>query len=140
MPRYYGASECDAYKDLEYKWLTEKVMVEKEYESFTYNIVAVHIPLIYSEGVLGGKNYCDECGGTHGYKLPEFREAVNEMNVNFVLSAHTHVVRDLEYEGFNFRNIQLGGKLPGVVRSASGHTGIGVFAFKDGGFEYQIFK
>lgn len=114
MPRYNGVSECDAYKDEEFEWLTSTVTEEKKYEDFRYNIAVAHIPLLTTTKgtpVFTEERHCGECGKAHGYKLADFRRVLTEMNIDIMISAHSHAPKVVEHPDCVFKNIHTGSKI-----------------------------
>ncbi len=114
MARYNGINHFNAYKDAEYTWLTEEVMQAKEYESYTYNIVLSHIPVLMGQELYTYDYVCSECNQKHDYKWREFTQAYLDMGVDYVVSGHTHSEpREVSVEGCPFKNLQVGSKYNG---------------------------
>lgn len=137
MPRYNGASECDAYKDAEYKWLTEEVIPDKRFEGYKYNIAVAHIPIIYKNNIFTYESICKECDKPHGYKHREFKAALESMNISLMLSAHTHSPRIVTHTDCAFPNLQTG-----AVEKKIGKNGFtcNIIEFRDGDFENYLYR
>ena len=126
MPRYSGLSEFDAYKDREYDWLMNDVLPKQEWKKFRYNMVACHIPLIRADNDLTVTHFCKECNKSHGYKLPEFAQALNgTIKPQLMVSAHTHQAQVVTDPSLSFPNLQTGGHLG---RNKFYHTSLVRFA------------
>lgn len=139
MPRYSGVSEFDAYKDVEYDWLVNEVMENKNYENYKYNIAISHIPLINSNDLYTKDYYCNECNKAHGYKHAEFIQAFEDMGITNIISAHTHSEpRIVTHSESTYNNLQTGSKYYKNGRIAGYRNSI--VTLSDNGMTFEVYE
>ena len=131
MPRYSGVSEFDAYKDGEYEWL-ERQKIQRLWGRYRYHLAFCHIPLLAEENLMTADRVCKECNKAHGYKQKEFGRLLEKMDVQAMLSGHTHQARLCRHPDLAFSNLQIGGIRKGgykasLIRLVPGKMGYTIY-------------
>lgn len=121
--RYGGLARFNEYKEKEYAWLQAE-MENKHPETYKYNVMISHIPVINEFGKEASEYMCKE--------IIDLLEA---HNVGYVVSGHSHIEpKEMALSSRPFKNLHAGSYYN--VKKAFRNS---IVHLKDGQYSYEIY-
>ncbi len=121
--RYGDIARFNAYKDAEYEWLKSE-MQQNHPETYKYNVMISHIPVINENGKEAKE-----------YKCKEIIDLLEQYKVGYVVSGHSHISpQEMTLDTRPFKNLHAGSyyNLKAGFRNS-------IVRLKDGKYTFEVY-